>query len=395
MLKNPELPKEVTQLKTLLDLLQGRTYELKEEGIKFTPPKMASQLPVTGDEYIQSMMTKFEETGRAFSFEEMANLLISTQQSFLTVFKGLPGSGKTSSVIKLAQSHCLTGNDPDCDLESDSFLNVPVSRGWVSGRDFLGFYNSMKGVYQPAKTGMYQFLAQSNDEQHEQALRLILLDEANLSPIEHYWSDFLGMCDGEGRHRRICTGMQGEQRFLRAAENLRFIATINNDNTTEPLSPRLLDRVPVISMDILQSSNSNQFSSQLIDGAIPFTLLEKFYGNPLDLENDEPLDLTSFFSILEQRNNDLGLPVIVSKRKRQAMHSFYDVACRYMDPKLAADFALSQHALPLINGYGKQFKDRLSKLHDHATKNSLARTSEILEDIISNGNNYVGSYTFF
>ncbi|MEY8253220.1 MAG: hypothetical protein RPR91_12655, partial [Colwellia sp.] len=315
--------------------------------------------------------------------------------SFLTVFKGLPGSGKTSSVIKLAQSHCLTGNDPDCDLESDSFLNVPVSRGWVSGRDFLGFYNSMKGVYQPAKTGMYQFLAQSNDEQHEQALRLILLDEANLSPIEHYWSDFLGMCDGEGRHRRICTGMQGEQRFLRAAENLRFIATINNDNTTEPLSPRLLDRVPVISMDILQSSNSNQFSSQLIDGAIPFTLLEKFYGNPLDLENDEPLDLTSFFSILEQRNNDLGLPVIVSKRKRQAMHSFYDVACRYMDPKLAADFALSQHALPLINGYGKQFKDRLSKLHDHATKNSLARTSEILEDIISNGNNYVGSYTFF
>lgn len=390
-LKNPELPKEVTELKTLLDLLQGRVFERKEVKAKYSSPKITSFENISAEVVIESLTSSFEEAGRSFSYDEMANLLICNQQSFLTILKGLPGSGKTSTAIRLAHSHNLIENEESI---SDNFLNIPVSRGWVSGRDFLGFYNSMKGIYQPAKTGMYQFLTQSKEEKSGRTLRIVLLDEANLSPIEHYWSDFLGMCDIEGRSRNIDTGMGSSERYLKAAENIRFIATINNDSTTESLSPRLLDRAPVISLDFNQASVAREISSQSIDGAIEYSDLENFFGR-MELITDEPLGLTSFYDIMEEKGLALGMPIVISKRKRIAMHSYYERAITFMDPKLAEDFALSQYALPLISGYGKTFKERLSRLLEQASNNNYARTVALLETIILDGDSHVGSYSFF
>ena len=388
-LKSPDLPRELTEIKTLLDLLQGHTYTTEVKKAKPAPVKMVSVPPESGAQIIQSMVETFEQKGRAFSFEEMANLLITVQQSFLTVFKGAPGSGKTSTAIRLAQAYHLREND----LVSEHFLNIPVSRGWVSGRDLIGFYNSLKGIYQPAKTGLYQFLQQ--EEQAAQVLRLVLLDEANLSPIEHYWSDFLAMCDVECRHRSIDTGMPGGERFLSAAGNLRFIATINNDHTTEPLSPRLCDRVPVISMDIPHIPTEQEFGSLILDGAVAFEQLENYFGLPPELVEDAPPVLSGCFDILEARDPLYGNPIIISHRKRNAMLAYYEVACRYLDRKDAADFALSQHAIPLINGYGKPFQRRLEKLRDHAVQNNLVRTSMLINDIISSGGDYAGTYSFY
>lgn len=390
-LKNPELPKEVTELKTLLDLLQGRTYERKEAASIYVPPKMTINDDCSAEEFVGYMVSNFEDSGRGFSYEEMANLLICNQQSFLTVLKGLPGSGKTSTAIRLAQSHHLIESE---NSSSDNFLNIPVSRGWVSGRDFLGFYNSMKGVYQPAKTGMYQFLSQSREDGSHLSLRLILLDEANLSPIEHYWSDFLGMCDSEGRMRKIDTGMMASDRYLEATENIRFIATINNDSTTEPLSPRLLDRVPVVSMDYSYSSITRDVGVSKLNGAVGYMDLEKFFGKK-ELLNDESVAFSSFFEIMEKKASDLGTPIVVSKRKRIAMQSYYEQAINFMEPNQAVDFALSQHALPLINGYGKPFKERLIRLLEQANANNYIRTTEILDSIICDGDIHIGSYSFF
>nr|MDT0252966.1 hypothetical protein [Endozoicomonas sp.] len=390
-LKSPDLPRELTEIKTILDLLQGRSYEAEVKKAKFLPPKMASVEPESGAQIIQSMVETFDQKGRPFSFEEMANLLITVQQSFLTVFKGLPGSGKTSTAIRLAQAYHLEASDSG----SDHFLNIPVSRGWVSGRDLMGFYNSLKGVYQPAKTGLYQFLRHGQEDQAAQVLRLVLLDEANLSPIEHYWSDFLAMCDVECRYRSLDTGMSGDDRFLAAAGNLRFVATINNDHTTEPLSPRLCDRVPVISMDIPHMPTAREFGSVILDGAVPFHQLENYFGLPQELAEDAPPVLSGCYEILEMRDRLYGNPILISQRKRNAMLAYYEVACRYLDRKDAADFALSQHAVPLINGYGKNFQKRLEKLRDHASQNSLARTSMLIDDILANGDNYAGTYSFY
>ncbi|MBE9395650.1 hypothetical protein IOQ59_00055 [Pontibacterium sp. N1Y112] len=392
VLKNPELPKEVTQLKTILDILHGRVYDSQLSVPKFERPKKATKVPDDSSELVQQLVEHFEDTdGRSFTFEEMANLVISVQQSFLTVLKGRPGTGKTSTAIRLSQAYNLS---PEFSC-SDSFLNIPVSRGWMSGRDFLGFYNSLKGIYQASKTGIYQFLRQGEIEGANDFLRMVLLDEANLSPIEHYWSDFLAMCDPEGRYRKIDTGASGADRFLSVPENLRFIATINNDNTTEPLSPRLCDRVPVISMDV--SGGNGEIvaaATSILDGAVPYTTLDNMFGCRSEIESEMPLDLVNFISQMELRDNSLGSPIIVSQRKRNAMHAYCDRAQNLTNSRTAVDFALSQHALPLVNGHGKAFKSRLEKLHEHASNNSLVRTASLLEVVLSDGENFVGNYSF-
>ncbi|USE34538.1 hypothetical protein [Endozoicomonas sp. SCSIO W0465] len=390
-LKSPDLPKELAEMKVMLDLLRGHSYETEIRKLKSRPPKMATIQPENGAQIIQSLVDVFDQSGRPFSFEEMANLLITVQQSFLTVFKGLPGSGKTSTAIRLAEAYHLSENDSG----SGNFLNIPVSRGWVSGRDLMGFYNSLKGMYQPAKTGLYQFLRYGEDEQAAEMLRLVLLDEANLSPMEHYWSDFLAMCDYECRYRSLDTGIPGDDRFLAATTNLRFIATINNDHTTEPLSPRLCDRVPVVSMDIPHIPTTREFGSLVLDGAIPMHQLENCFGLPQEFTEDAPPVLSGCYDILELRDHQYGNPILISQRKRNAMLAYYEVACRYLDRKDAADFALSQHAIPLINGHGKNFQKRLELLRDHALQNSLTRTALLLEDILASGDHYAGSYAFF
>jgi len=53
----------------------------------------------------------------------------------------------------------------------------------------------------------------------------VLLDEANLSPIEHYWSTFMGMTDG--RRNDLHLG----DTVVRIPDHLRFVATINYDRT--------------------------------------------------------------------------------------------------------------------------------------------------------------------
>lgn len=397
LLKSPDLSDEAIKTQTLLDLIHGRRINHEDTPIIYSPQKHASDIPSDGNSIIQAVTEHFEDGGRSFTFEEMANLLVTVQQSFMTVLKGLPGAGKTSTAIRLAQAYHIA----DEYGKGDDFLNVPISRGWVSSRDFIGFYNSLKGTYQPARTGMYQFLMNGDNKEADDTLRLILLDEANLSPIEHYMSDFLGMFDPEGRSRPIDTGNQyKEQRFLNVPMNTRFIATINNDSTTEVLSPRLCDRVPIITMDYKESESTQSHAPFNLDGIISYNYLESFFGtqnankNP-ELYYDLPVKLASLLPLFEDRNKDFGQVTIVSKRKRIAMQNYFSVAQQFMDETKAADFALSQYVLPLIDGFGQQYKNRLESITEYTQRNNLSRSAEILEDIISNGDVHIGSYSFF
>ncbi|WP_444917716.1 hypothetical protein [Microbulbifer sp. JMSA003] len=388
LLNSTSLGEKATEVKTIIDILRGRSIDgADEEKYSFTPPKMAATVPVNGEEYIQTLVDLLDDDSHTLSFAELSNLLICIQQSFLTVLSGPPGSGKTSSILKIAEHSGLRAGTEDC------FLNVPVSRGWVSSRDFIGFNNSLKGVYQPAKTGLYQFLRRGEDEEANSYLRLILLDEANLSSIEHYWSEFLSLCDKEGRSRPIDTGIVGDKRLLRVPDGVRFTATINNDSTTEALSPRLCDRVPVISMAAPHFSNIQQVASGTLDGVVSYAQLEKWFNRD-DFE-EAPSLINDFIERMERLDREFGGAVRISPRKRNAISKYYSVASGYLGHLGAVDFAISQYLLPLISGHGKPFSRRLESLLELSVRNELKRSESIIDNILKSGEMYVDSYSFF
>lgn len=392
-LKNPNLEVDMKELVVKLDLLQGRATRSVSENNQYIPSAVHSSQTLSAETIINDITNKFEEGGRTYSFIEMANLLITVQQSFMTVLKGRPGSGKTSSVIRLAQAHSITGRSDF----SDDFLNVPVSRGWVSGRDFIGFYNALNNTYQPSRTGIYQFLKNGQIELENKMLRIILLDEANLSPMEHYMSDLIGMFDPEGRSRPICTGsLKESEKYLDVPDNIRIIATINSDGTTELLSPRMCDRVPVISMDYQNPDSTDIYSNISLDGAVPYDVLEKCFGVKPDLDDsDISIKIKNIVDLMEQQDRNLGRSIIVSSRKKNAIKNYYKVAISFMNETQAADFAISQYLLPLIDGSGKGFSSRLDSIKVACDNNGYERSKFLLEDIISIGQENIDNYSFF
>ena len=92
---------------------------------------------------------------------------------------------------------------------------------------------------------------------------LILLDEANLSQMGHYWADFMSLCDFDKKRREISLG---EDYTYPIPDTLRFVATINLVHTTEILSPRLIDRAWIVKV---------QASDVLIDELTEVDALEE------------------------------------------------------------------------------------------------------------------------
>ncbi|GAA5009279.1 hypothetical protein GCM10023206_16330 [Acinetobacter puyangensis] len=337
--------------------------------------------------------------GRSISPIEIINLIITIQQSFLCFLAGLPGGGKTSLVRLLADVNGIS---------SKRFLEIPVARGWTGQKDLIGYFNPISNRFQTSSTGMYNFISaldKESDNNINSALALILLDEANLSPIEHYWSSFMGISDDIRTKKSIRLG----ENLFTIPENLRFIATINYDNTTEFLSHRILDRAPVILLDgnqIIPSMINDEFQSleKIIPMPISYNSMEQYFGTVdqiPDLTDKEQRIFDQIKSTLEDKTFEYGKSIQISNRKVIAIHQYCNKARPLMrtysddNDVLALDYAILQLILPQIRGNGKNFSNRLLKLKDVLNSHELNKSVECLETIINNGNADLNTYDFF
>jgi hypothetical protein len=331
-------------------------------------------------EYIKYIQAALSNYDRPLSVEHIINYLVCIDSSFITILSGLPGTGKTSLVNILNEKVLNT-----------RFNSVQVGRGWSSERDLLGYFNPITNSYISSSSGLYEFL---NNLDSDERLNVVLLDEANLSPIEHYWSKFMGLTDDYNEREFALTSSKS----LKITDKLRFIATINNDMTTEPLSPRLLDRAPCIRLDTYHRlDNGNKSGLDLIedDSSILEKLNSKFknvsfyysdFKVALDRCESDDETFSNMLEIFEQIQNILSLDGVdgesfgsrihLSERRNRLIRKFlakslgiYNQFClKAMDwievkkDYYFIDFAVSQFILPLITGHGKSFKRRLEHL---------------------------------
>ena len=235
-----ELRKKLSDLKPFVEMLNGVIPSEEKPGDNRPIPRRREDKPGTAEEFLQDIRKELRESGREIEKHELANYIVSIQQNFFTVFAGLPGVGKTSLVTYLARVLGLE--------HAERFLTIATARGWTSPRDLIGFYNPLSGSFQPSSTGLFELLSAVQEDEAKAFPSWVLLDEANLSPLEHYFSTFLRMCD-DYVDRDVLTGDKGERAKLKVPDSMRFLGTVNYDATTEPLSPRMLDRVPVIQIN--------------------------------------------------------------------------------------------------------------------------------------------------
>lgn len=335
-----------------------------------------------------------------YTRNEVLNIFINLSQNFLTVFSGEPGTGKTSicniiaHILGTVQAASLA--TPEEDVALSRYVPISVERGWTSKRDFIGYYNPLSQTFEKANKHLYDGLRILDAEgQTSQYPFIVLLDEANLSPIEYYWADFMNLCDSGSPSDMITLGNNIQ---LHIPPTLRFTATINNDDTTERLSPRLLDRAALIRLPDVRYKkiDDEDFLNSSFVQLVSWDSLRTAFTS--DDEMDEtPREIYS--EICEQFQK---LRICVSPRVERAIRTYWAAAKKWFEPErgvdktiIALDYAVVQRLLPKINGSGAVYRKHLDDLHDICEKSNLTKCAKMLEDIIERGQDAMNYYQYF
>lgn len=347
-------------------------------------------------DFRNELTTILEKNGRKFETHFIDNLLISIHQNTLTILAGLPGTGKTSLARLLTTILA----------PKDRVSEVSVSRGWTSQKDLIGFQNPLTNKFHSSPTGVYELLCQLDYEVHNNnyknsPLAFTILDEANLSPIEHYWSIFYNLTDSYATENNYLSISLGNNSQISYANNLRFIATINYDQTTENLSPRIIDRANIIQIPELDNINFNNSDFKHLNisyqKCIEFFKLNDFEDiiNDIDFKNNIVEEIYNKVKVIFK---ELKSPI--SPRVEIAIKRYCLVADDLMkkEPIKPLDYCIAQRLLPTINLQGDSSKRKLDELLRILEDNNLNNSKSILDKIIKNGsddNIYEGNFNYF
>ena len=178
----------------------------------------------------------------------------------LVVLAGISGTGKSELPRRYAEGMGMHS------------VILAVQPRWDSPQDLFGFYNYLEERYKATELAraMVQFerfnrsqwaLPKGWDHDRSDRMLLVLLDEMNLSRVEYYFSEFLSRLEirrgidlnnSEARAKaEIALEMgsltEGEKPIrLFPGQNVLFSGTMNEDETTQALSDKVLDRSCVL-----------------------------------------------------------------------------------------------------------------------------------------------------
>lgn len=169
----------------------------------------------------------------------------------LVVLAGISGTGK--SLLPELYAHAAGMN----------FLQVAVQPRWDSPQDMLGFYNYMEGRFKATELSrlLWQSDAFNNKAASVKSMNIVLLDEMNLARVEYYFSDMLsklevrrGIDARQAEQRQAAeieidcgasSGQMKKRRLFISPQTL-FVGTMNEDESTQSLSDKVMDRANMI-----------------------------------------------------------------------------------------------------------------------------------------------------
>ena len=367
-------------------------------------------LPVSDknkQELLDYLVNSIRKYRPGYDKNAIVNLLICISQGFLTVFSGEPGTGKTSicKIISgvLGLNHPSTILSFSDDIDRNRFINVSVERGWTTKRDFIGYYNPLTKTFDQANRKVFDGLKLLDIEAkkgYNSIPFFILLDEANLSPMEYYWADYMNVCDDLDQNSNINLG--GDYCF-RVPSHLRFLATINNDHTTESLSPILIDRAWIIRLPKVKVGASSPLPS-IYDGTelISWEAMIDLFGSSSQSIEHMPEDIGKIYDTLLTKLREAKIAISTRsdgaiRRYCQVARKLFETDINYGNPPslVALDYAIAQKILPHINGSGEKFGESLKQILSFLNEKNLRYSSEILAEIIQKGDDMMSYYQFF
>ncbi len=312
--------------------------------------------------------------GYYFDTETLYNYHICLKTRPFVILAGLSGTGKS----KLTQLYAEALG------HRSHYLRLPVRPNWTDDRYLLGHLNVITGEYmtEPA----VEFVMEAGNDQDN--LYFFCLDEMNLAHVEYYFSQFLSAMEEEQpKDRRITLLSKRAQKQLeelgKAADvpaelliptNLFFTGTINVDETTQPVSDKVIDRANTLEFfNVDLEKIPEQASPPEPIGLSTFTW--KSY--------QERKPDTTYRSLIVEINTilkkaDLGL----GYRVLHEIELYLANSKNLLAPEVALDLQVKQRILPRVRGT-QIIEGTLNDLLAFTKTHNLPRSEQRLNEMKS------------
>lgn len=209
--------------------------------------KTNRQVPVYDDEItLAELCEKFRMYAAAelhlyYDLDMMRYFVASMGVARIIILQGISGTGKTSLPYAFGKF-----------VQKDTTL-VPVQPAWRERTELYGYYNEFTKKY--TETDFLRAVYESN---YYRDPHVVILDEMNIARVEYYFAEMLSILEmplKENWKVDIVTSTFDNDPCLikngkiQIPDNVWFVGTINNDDSTFAVADKVYDRAIPIDLD--------------------------------------------------------------------------------------------------------------------------------------------------
>ena len=176
-----------------------------------------------------------------YDIEDIRKFISGMAVSHLLILQGMSGTGKTSL------AHAFGA------FTDNASTVIPVQPMWKERTDLVGYYNEFTKRFN--ETLLLEKMYEAN---YSKDMYVTVLDEMNIARVEYYFAEFLSLLELPNADERYLDVVSDKwesdpKQFrdgrIKLPENMWFIGTANNDDSTFAISDKVYDRAMIMTLD--------------------------------------------------------------------------------------------------------------------------------------------------
>lgn len=358
-----KMPSEKELVEDLEEML--RYYEgfiaYKEEGTKYEMIYERKEVYLDQQSIIDHVSSYIQSKGFFYEKKDLINFFLSLKTKPFVILSGISGTGKTKIVQWFAESLGATE-------ENGQFTLIPVRPDWSDSSDLLGYVN-LQGEFQ--ERPLIKVL--ENADANPNRPYFVVLDEMNLARVEYYFSDFLSVIESrKWKDGKIVTSPVLPEsitnKHITIPSNVYIIGTVNMDETTHPLSKKVLDRANTIEFNTVNLDYFNflmDVEEKEAEIAANRSLETEYLHLKECFKENEDL-VRNISSVLIEINKTLesvGAQVGYRIRDEICFYMAYNEQGKLLSFDEALDYQIYQKILPRLAGSDGRTEEVLKQLY--------------------------------